>query len=192
MPPPYILTMRDQILYEFATVMSRLAFGKLEHGYIYDRFKLLRDGRLHIAATIRGWEETHSLPRQCVFCGSKKELTSDRLIPKCRGGSDSPDNAALVCRACVVARGNKGIFEWLGPIKKDALHPIGGAKYLMQLLEAHEAAGTLEVTQDDIDGFCRACPLPGVCEEWATEGKLTCFCLESVLPLTTGGGNGNG
>src|SRR5512136_1894943 len=100
MPPPYILTIRDQILYEFATAMSRLAFGKLEHSYVYDRFKLLRDGRLTIAATVQEWDKSQELPHQCISCGSDAVLRMGYLIPKSRGGSESPYNQAFICQAC--------------------------------------------------------------------------------------------
>lgn len=181
MPPPYVLTIRDQILYEHAMLMSRSSFGTLNHGYIYDRFKLLRDGRLMISDTIREWEREPA--DECVFCGSKENLTADRLIPIGRGGSDTSDNTVQTCQTCNDARGTKGIFEWLGLIKKDSLHRLVAARYLQQLLHAHEVAGTLHVSKDEIGGLCQTCPLPGICEEWASEGKMTCFCLESVLPI---------
>jgi len=183
MPPPYILTIRDQILYEHATLMSRSAFGKPVHGFIYDRFKLLRDGRLSIADTIREWEGEGEPPHACAFCGSKEQLTTDHLIPVRKGGSDSPDNRVQSCPPCTTARGSRGIFEWLGLIRKDSLHRLVAARYLQQLLHAHTSAGTLDVSKDEITSLCHSCPLPGICEEWASEGKMTCFCLESVLPV---------
>jgi hypothetical protein len=182
MPPPYVLTIRDQILYEHAMLMSRTAFGKLVHGYIYDRFKLLRDGRLKIADTILEWECEGDLPHECVFCGSGENLTTNHLISVRKGGSDSADNRVLTCQSCNTQRGGKGIFEWLGMIRKDSLHRLVAARYLQQLLKAHHTAGTLDVSKEEIGGLCQSCPLPGICEEWASEGKLTCFCLESVLP----------
>jgi hypothetical protein len=182
-PPPYILTIRDQILYEHAVVMSRAAFGKVQHAYVHDRFKLLRDGRLQITDSLSEWEKTLPLPRECVFCGSRDDLVTGHLVPRARGGADSAENSVPTCRSCNAARDARGVFEWLGLIKKDSLHPIVAGHYLMQLLAAHEAAGTLDVSKEEIGGFCAACPLPGICEEWATEGKMTCFCLESILPL---------
>jgi hypothetical protein len=185
MPPPYVVTIRDQILYEHAMLMSRSAFGKLVHGYIYDRFKLLRDGRLKIDDTILEWEREEDLPHECVFCGSGENLTTDHLIPMRKGGSDSADNLVQTCQSCNRQRGEKGIFEWLGMIRKDSLHRLVAARYLRQLLQAHQKARTLDISKEEIGALCHSCPLPGVCEEWASEGKLTCFCLESVLPGTS-------
>ena len=182
MPPPYVKTIREEILYEYAKLISRSAYGSLQRGFITDRFKKLRDGDITISDTIREWEREQALPKECVFCGSKKELTTDHLIPSNRGGDDSADNLVLACQACNSSRGDRGIFEWLGIKKKDELHRLVAGKYLTQLLRVHEEAGTLQVSKERLHGLCAGCPLPGVCEEWDSVGELTCFCLESILP----------
>jgi len=182
MPPPYVKTIREEILYEYAKLISRSAHGSLQRGFITDRFKKLRDGSISISDTIREWEREQELPKACVFCGSTHNLTTDHLIPVNRGGDDSADNLVLACQTCNSARGDKGVFEWLGLENKDNLHRLVAGKYLKQLLRLHEKAGTLEVSRDSLNGLCIGCPLPGVCEEWESEGKLTCFCLESILP----------
>ena len=73
-------------------------------------------------------------------------------------------------------------FEWLGLKKKDELPRLVAGKYLKQLLRAHEAADTLHISRDELHGLCEGCPVPGICEEWDSVGKLICFCLESILP----------
>ena len=182
MPPTMVRTIHEEILYEYAKLISRSAHGSLERGFIADRFTKLRGGEITVSGTIREWEREQELPRQCVFCGSTTDLTTDRLIPKSRGGDDSADNLVLTCTQCNSARGDKGIFEWLGLKKKDHLHRLVAGKYLKQLLKIHEAAGTLYTAKSDIGHLCANCPLPEVCKRWDTVGKLTCFCLESVLP----------
>jgi hypothetical protein len=182
MPPLYVRTIRDEILYEYAILISRSAYGSLQRGFITDRFKKLLNGDITISDTIREWEREQELPKGCVFCGSGQDLTTDHLIPHSRGGDDSADNLVLACMSCNTSRGDKGIFEWLGLKKKDELHRLVAGKYLKQLLRVHEAAGTLEISKDQLHGLCGTCPLPGVCEEWDSVGRLTCFCLESILP----------
>ncbi len=182
MPPPMVRTIREEILYEYAKLISRSAHGSLERGFITDRFMKLREGEISITGTIREWEREQETPQQCVFCGSTADLTTDHLIPKSRGGDDSADNLVLTCKQCNSARGDKGVFEWLGLKKKDTLHRLVAGKYLKQLMKIHEAAGTLYTAKSDIGHLCTNCPLPEVCEHWDTVGKLTCFCLESVLP----------
>jgi hypothetical protein len=182
MPPPYVKTIREEILYEYAKLISRSAYGNLERGFVTDRFKKLRDGEISISDTIREWEREQELPKVCVFCGATDDLSTDHLIPTNRGGDDSADNLVLTCRTCNSTRGNKGVFEWLGLKKKDNLHRLVAGKYLKQLLRIHEQADTLEVSKHQIEQLCRICPLPNVCKEWDKEQELTCFCLESVLP----------
>ena len=185
MPPPYVKTIREEILYEYAKLISRSAYGSLQYGFISDRFKKLCNGTITISDTIRDWEREQQQPKECVFCGTTENLTSDHLIPRNRGGDDSSDNLVLACQACNSSRGDKGIFEWLGLEQKDNLHRLVAGKYLKLLLRIHEEAGTLDVSKESLGALCEACPLPGVCEEWDSEGKLTCFCLESKLPRLT-------
>ncbi|MGA9365226.1 MAG: HNH endonuclease [Bacteroidota bacterium] len=183
MPPPYVKTIREEILYEYAKLISRSAYNKLERGFITDRFKKLRDGEITMSSTLREWEREQERPQECVFCGSTIDLTTDHLIPKKRGGDDSPDNLVLACKSCNSSRGEKGVFEWLGLDRKDQLHRLVAGKYLKELLKVHENAGTLEVRKEHIGQLCSNCPLPEVCREWDKESELTCFCLESILPF---------
>jgi hypothetical protein len=182
MPPPYVRTIREEIFYEYAKLISRSAYGSLQRGFITDRFKKLRDGEVTISGTIREWEREQELPKECVYCRSTKDLTTDHLIPRSRGGDDSADNVVLACQPCNASRGEKGIFEWLGLKEKDKVHRLVAGKYLKQLLTLHEKAGTLEISKNEIVQLCKKCFLPKVCERWGTVRELTCFCLESILP----------
>jgi hypothetical protein len=182
MPPAYVRTIREEIFYEYAKLLSRSVNEPLEPELLTERFKKLRDGQINISDTIREWEKEQDLPHQCAFCGATDDLTTDHLIPKGRGGDDSADNLVLSCKQCKSARGNRGVFEWLGLQKKDNLHRLVAGKYLKQLMQIHEAAGTLWTAKSDIGHFCGDCPLPDVCQVWDSSGELTCFCLESVLP----------
>jgi len=119
-----------------------------------------------MSGTIREWEREQELPKQCVFCGSLADLTTDHLIPRSRGGDDSADNVVLACQPCNASRGEKGIFEWLGLKEKDKLHRLVAGKYLKQLLTLHDQAGTLGIAKDQITVLCARCLLPKVCEDW--------------------------
>jgi hypothetical protein len=130
MPPRYVTTIQEEIFYEYAKLISRSAYKSLERGFITDRFKKLRDGEITISGTIREWEREQELPKECVFCRSPLDLTTDHLIPKSRGGDDSADNVVLACQPCNTSRGEKGIFEWLGLKEKDKLHRLVAGKYL--------------------------------------------------------------
>ena len=184
MPPAYVSTIREEIYYEYAKLISRSAYGSLQRPFITDRFKKLRDGEITISGTIREWEREQELPKECVFCRRTSELTTDHLIPRSRGGDDSADNLVLACLPCNITRGEKGVFEWVGLKEKDKLHRLVARKYLKHLLTLHEQAGTLEISKDQITILCERCPLPKACEHWGKVQELTCFCLESILPYS--------
>jgi hypothetical protein len=183
MPTAYVKTIHDEILFEYAKLISRSAFNKLEWRFITSTFFKLRNGEIKISDTIREWEAEQSLPKSCVFCGSEENLTTDHLIPKNRGGDNSADNLVLSCKSCNSSRGDKGVFEWLGLKKKDNLHRLVAGKYLKQLLRIHEEQGTLDISREELSTLCEKCPLPEVCKEWDKVNSLTCFCLESILPF---------
>jgi hypothetical protein len=181
MPPPYVKTIREEILYEYAKLISRSAYKSLQRPFITDRFKKLRDGEISISGTIREWEREQKLPKQCVYCGSITDLTTDHLIPRSRGGDESADNVVLACQPCNASRGDKGIFEWLGLKEKDKVHRLVAGKYLKQLLTLHEQAGTLEIAKDQITILCARCALPKICEDWGTLRELTCLSRDTYL-----------
>jgi hypothetical protein len=182
MPPKYVKTINDEILYEYAKLISRSAYGNLERAFITDRYQKLKNGSIRISDTIREWEREQTLPKECVYCGSNEELSTDHLIPKNRGGDDSADNLVLSCKKCNSSKGDKGVFEWLGLKEKDNLHRLVAGKYLKQLLKIHQEKGTLNISIDDLIKLCKDCPLPETCKEWDKVNELTCFCLESILP----------
>jgi hypothetical protein len=185
MPPPYVRTIREEIFYEYAKLISRSAYKSLQRSFITDRFKKLREGEISISGTMREWEREQDLPKECVFCCSTSDLTTDHLIPRSRGGDDSADNVVLACQPCNTSRGEKGVFEWLGLKEKDRLHRLVAGKYLKQLLTLHEQAGTIEVSKGQITVLCEKCPLPKVFERCGKVKELTCFCLESILAYTS-------
>jgi len=56
MPPAFVRTIREEILYEYAKLISRSAYGSLQRGFITDRFKKLRDGEITVSGTMRDLE----------------------------------------------------------------------------------------------------------------------------------------
>ncbi|MDR3608945.1 MAG: HNH endonuclease signature motif containing protein [Ignavibacteriaceae bacterium] len=182
MPPKYVKTIQEEIYYEYAKLISRSAFnGNLQYGFITNKFKELRDGRITISGTIREWQREHELPQLCVFCGSTVQLQTDHLIPKARGGSDSADNLVQSCKQCNTSRNDRGVFEWLGLKEKDKLHRLVAGKYLKELYDLHLAKGTLNTPLEELTKLCVDCRNPKTCEEWDKVGELTCFCLESIF-----------
>lgn len=182
MPPKYVKTIREEIFYEYAKLISRSAFNnKLEYGFITNKFKELKNGTITMSGTIREWQRELEFPKVCVFCSSTVNLQTDHLIPKSRGGSDSADNLVLSCQSCNSSRNSRGVFEWLGLKEKDKLHRLVAGKYLKELFELHSGKETLNITIDELHDLCSTCRNPELCEKWDKVGELTCFCLESIF-----------
>ena len=51
---------------EYAKLISWSAYGRLQRGFITDRFKKLRDGEITIPGSIREWKHEMELPRGIV------------------------------------------------------------------------------------------------------------------------------
>lgn len=47
----------------------------------------------------------------CVYCGNKKDLTIDHLIPKSKGGKNTWDNLVTCCISCNSKKGDKMLYE---------------------------------------------------------------------------------
>jgi 5-methylcytosine-specific restriction endonuclease McrA len=47
----------------------------------------------------------------CVYCGSKKDLTLDHVIPKSRGGRDSWENLVTCCQKCNAKKADRTPIE---------------------------------------------------------------------------------
>lgn len=151
MPPRYVKTIRDEIYYEYAKLMSRSAFNKLDYGFISTWVKELRSGQKNMSGKMREWVREQQLPKECVFCSAAKNLHMDHLIPVSRGGPDVPENIVWSCQTCNTSRGNKGVYEWLGLKDKDDLHRLVAGKYLKQLFDLHDFVGTLDVNHEDLE-----------------------------------------
>jgi len=82
MPRGYVYTIRDEIFYEYAKLISRSVFGgKINYAFVSNRFKVLYSGKATISGTNREWKREQELPNECVFCGCKEDLQLDHLPP---------------------------------------------------------------------------------------------------------------
>ncbi len=48
----------------------------------------------------------------CLYCGSKRSLTLDHVIPRSKGGSNSWTNLATACGPCNHSKGDMSLEEW--------------------------------------------------------------------------------
>lgn len=44
---------------------------------------------------------------KCLYCGSKKDLTLDHVLPKSRGGASNWTNLATACKKCNSIKGDR-------------------------------------------------------------------------------------
>ena len=54
----------------------------------------------------------HARDGACAYCGSKKNLQVDHLVPRSRGGRDDPRYIVSCCRSCNCSRQAKSMIRW--------------------------------------------------------------------------------
>lgn len=180
MPPPAIKTVRQIIFYQYAKIISEASgFGKTNYGMIMTRCKQLESGEIHWSSSVREWLREKEVADTCIYCGEKKNLTVEHILPRSCGGEDIPDNVVMVCKSCNSSKGGKRLYEWLGLKSKDTHHRIAEGKYLKYLYSLHEKRGTLGVS--DVKTLCGACNMQRNCERDNSVEKLSVYCIEGCF-----------
>lgn len=60
---------------------------------------------------------------RCLYCGDKRDLTLDHVLPKSRGGSTTWANLATACKKCNSIKGNKTPSEAQMPLAQEPFKP---------------------------------------------------------------------
>ena len=60
---------------------------------------------------------------QCQYCGNRKQLTIDHVIPRSRGGKHTWNNVVIACATCNGRKGNKTPTEAKMALFKDPVAP---------------------------------------------------------------------
>lgn len=183
MPPTIVKTIKDEIFWQYAKLISKSAgFGLNQRAFQMNRFIALRDGKIKWSSTIREWIKEHEKPNECIYCGLKKDLTVEHILPRSCGGPDITDNVINVCKKCNSSKGSKKLYEWTGLENKDNISRIAEGKYLKLLYDLHEKNGILNINKDNLKmKLCPNCDLKDLCKEEGHEGKLTVYCLEGIF-----------
>ncbi|MDD1660221.1 MAG: HNH endonuclease [Methanomicrobiales archaeon] len=182
MPPAAVKTIGDQIFWQYAKLISRSAGLGNQRAFQMKKFIQLREGDIQWSSSIREWVKEHEHPDECIYCGSKENLTVEHILPLVRGGPDTVDNAIRVCTTCNSSKGAKRLYEWRGLGKKDTIPRIAEGKYLKLLYELHTTLGTLGIDRKELtQKLCPRCDESRLCEEAATVGQLTVYCLEGIF-----------
>jgi hypothetical protein len=182
MPPKAVKTIRDLIYWQYAKIIGESAgFGKKQFAFVMDRYKKLQSGEIEWSTAIREYIKERERPSECLYCGSKQNISTDHLIPRSKGGPDTADNAVTACKKCNSSKSDKGIYEWFQLDRRYEVPRIAEGKYLKLLYQLHNDAGTLGTEEKEIEKLCKKCDLGKLCPKKA---KLTVYCLESILHRT--------
>jgi len=65
-----------------------------------DRFKKLQSGEIECSAAIREYIKEREKPNECLYCGTKQNISTDHIIPRSKGGPDTADNSVTACKKC--------------------------------------------------------------------------------------------
>jgi len=177
LPPSAVKTVRDEIFWQYAKLMTKSSGHTGDYGFTMSMFKKLQSERIKWSSSIREYIRDLERDRVCIYCSNPNELSIDHLIPKSRGGPDIADNAILACRSCNSSKGDKGVYEWYGIEHRNEIPRIVEGKYLKLLYTLHEDRGTLQMGRHNLAELCKVCSQGRLCKE----SKLTVYCLESVL-----------
>ena len=112
MPPSVVKTVKDQIFWQYAKIISESAgFGKRNWGFVTKKFMQLRDEEIFWNG-IRNNVKEREKSDECIFCGFKTDLTMDHLLPHLYNGPDDEKNVIWVCKKCNSSKGPKKLYEF--------------------------------------------------------------------------------
>jgi len=182
MPPTAVKTIREEIYWQYAKLISKSAgFGVADRAFQMATFIKLRDGKIKWSGAIREYVKEHERKNACIYCGSTVKLTLEHILPLSRGGPNTTDNAIFVCRKCNSSKGSKRLYEWFGYANRDKIPSIAEAKYLKLVFELHDKLRTLEIDRRQLHQLCFRCDMKKMCRKIGKPGKLTVYCLEGIF-----------
>ena len=173
MPPAAVKTIRDQIFWQYAKIISESAGeGKNNYGFIMDRFKKTPVGCNAVVIIHQGIREGARKPERLRLLWLKWEPHTGAHAPEISRWTRFSDNAVWVCAECNSRKGSKRLYEWFGLENRNVLPRIAEGKYLKLLYSLHESRGTLGATSREL---CSACDMGAKCP---VKEKLSVYCLE--------------
>jgi hypothetical protein len=162
--------------------------GKRNWGFIMRKFKQLRDGEI-FWNEIREYVKEREKKAECIFCGSKVNLTIDHLFPRSLNGPNNEKNIVWICSKCNSSKGSKRLYE-LWTIKKGlngakyGVLRIAEGKYLKLVYEILRNKGMLDLTINDMrKQICPKCDLQVLCLKEESIGELSPLCLDGLTTL---------
>lgn len=151
MPPAFVKTIEDLMLWEYAILISQVVLKEKNYGFITDRWKRLRSGLMTVGSIEKDLLfQIKQSANQCEYCQSSDDVQFDHIIPLSKGGPDTAVNQVLCCKRCNSSKGALDLYKWFGLENKDNIPLLVKSKYLKMMMEAHRKAGTLG--RNDLDG----------------------------------------
>jgi hypothetical protein len=173
MPDKDVRTVRDIIYYQYAKIIARRAFTaengeeakKKHYGFIKTTFNELKSCKKKWSEITREDWQLIEMEKECVFCGSKSNLSREHIVPKslrinprCTSCDtiQGIHNQIWSCMPCNNIKSTKGLYEFYRvryPTKNtyyDIIPPLLEKKYLKTIYNCHVCAETLD--KGDIDG----------------------------------------
>ena len=175
MPDRDVKTIRDQIFYQYAKIITCSVFKcangaeakKRNYGFIKNRFKALKSGKIVWSDILHEDIQFVEMHKTCVYCGATEHIQQEHIVPRSlKINERCPDcpriqevhNIIWACRSCNASKNDRPLYtyyrERLSPEPKyfDLLPPLLEKKYLKTIYHCHECAGTLDHTDLDGDG----------------------------------------
>jgi len=159
--PKYVNSVRRLIYWQYASLIAKSAGFEDNWGFVISRYKKLDSGEMKWSSTIRDYEKSLEKGLECVYCGSKKDISMDHIIPISRSGVDprifgllnSVDNCVCACKKCNSSKGDKDVFEWYGHERIGEIPKLVLSKFLKLVYIIHETQGTLDLKDPNMDGI---------------------------------------
>jgi len=182
MPPAIVKTIREEIYWQYAKLISKSSgFGIENRAFQMSTFLKLREGKMKWSNAINEYVRERERGNVCIYCGSTDKLTLEHILPRSRGGPNIADNAVFVCKKCNSSKGSKRLYEWFGYQNRDKISGIAEGKYLKLIFDLHKKLRTLDTRRDQLQQLCCKCDMEEECKKIGKEGKLTVYCLEGIF-----------
>jgi 5-methylcytosine-specific restriction endonuclease McrA len=179
MPDRDVKTIRDQIYFQYAKLIARAAFNCKDgkeakvkcYGFIKDVFKKLKSDKMAWSEITREDKQLIKADKECVYCGKKKNLSWEHIVPKSLKITDNCPtcdklhgihNQIYACKSCNSKKSTIGLYKYFqktNPEEKkyfDILPALLEKKYLKTIYNCHKCAGDLDkviegITPEDLD-----------------------------------------
>jgi hypothetical protein len=128
---------------------------------VISRYKKLKSGQMKWSSSMRDHEKEWEIGKVCVYCGKKRNLSQDHIIPISRAGVDprvkelldSADNCVWSCEGCNSSKSDRDVFEWYSKEGVDEIPQLVMSKFLKLAYRLHETQGTLDLEDPNVDGL---------------------------------------